>query len=227
MVGVFDSGAGGLTAISELRRIMPSVDVCFFADRKNAPYGTKSQAELICLAERDILKLYNAGCERILMACCTASTVFPLLPKPMQNIACQIISPTAKEAARVTKNGNIGVIATEATVASGAFRRELTALGSVREVIELPTQKLVTLIECGVTDKCIKESEITKLSKILEPIKNSDIDTLILGCTHFPHLEKEIGKLLPGIQLVSSSREGAKEISKYILPHGTGRTVYL
>lgn len=227
MIGVFDSGAGGLTAISELRRIMPNIDICFFADRKNAPYGTKSQPELLRLVERDIRKLCNAGCERVLIACCTASTVFSLLPKDMQNIAHPIISPTVKEAARVTKNGKIGVIATEATVTSGAFRRELSALGGVREVFELPTQKLVTLVECGVTDENIKASESAKLSRILTPIKNSDIDTLILGCTHFPHLEKEIGRILPSVRLISSSREGAKEISKYILPCGTGKTVYL
>ena len=226
MIGVFDSGAGGLTAISELRHLMPSADICFFADRKNAPYGTKSRRELIKLVEGDILKLYRKGADRILMACCTASTVYEYLPQEMKRIALPIIEPAAREAARVTACGKIGVIATEATAASGAFSKALSKFPTVKEVYELPLQRLVTMVEGGAVDGNLQSHERDELSRLLAPLRNK-IDTLILGCTHFPHLEREIGGCLSGVRLVSSSREGAREISKITKNTGKGKTVFL
>ena len=227
MIGIFDSGAGGITAIKELRSRFPSVDICFFADRKNAPYGTKTKKELIKLVKADILKLYRAGADRILMACCTASTVYEELPQKMRDIALPIIEPTAREAARISKNGNIGVIATEATVAAGAFTKALSAFPNVKEVHELPLQRLVALVESGAVDGRITSRERDELSTLIKPIKEYKIDTLVLGCTHFPHLEREISGCLPGVRLVSSSREGAREIIKQSNNKGKGKTVFL
>ena len=226
MIGVFDSGAGGLTAISELRRIMPSVDICFLKDTKNAPYGTKSHSELIKLVERDILRLYRSGADKILMACCTASTVYEDLPLEMQKISMPIIEPAAREAARISAYGKIGVIATEATVACGAFSKALAKYDTVKEVRELPLQILVAMVEEGAVDGKLDRGKRDELSRLLSPIKNK-IDTLILGCTHFPHLEREIGGCLPGVRLVSASREGAKEISRLAKNKGKGKTVFL
>ena len=227
MIGVFDSGVGGLTAITEIRRIAPTADVCFFADVKNAPYGTKSQEELLRLVKADVTKLRFFGAERILMACCTASTVHRYLPPEMRAIAEPIILPTARKAAGVTKSGIVGVIATEATVASGAFTKELSRFQNVKKTYELPLQRLVTLVEGGARDKKITASEKDELYKMLLPIREIEVDTLILGCTHFPHLEEEIGSLLPDVKLVSSSREGAIEILKTTSSQGTGKTFYI
>lgn len=226
MIGVFDSGAGGLTAISELRRLMPSADICFLRDGKNAPYGTKTKRELIRLVERDILNLCRNGADRILMACCTASTVYEELPSEMKDVALPIIEPTAKEAARITTCGKIGVIATEATVDSGAFTNALSKFEEIKDVYELPLQRLVAMIENGAVDGRLKSSEREELARLLSPMKNK-IDTLILGCTHFPHLEREISGCLPGVRLVSSSREGAKEIYRLTKNEGKGKTVFL
>lgn len=227
MIGVFDSGAGGLTAIAELRKINPSVDVCFLADYKNAPYGTKKQSDLVYLVKNDILRLQAAGADKILMACCTASTIHRLLPPYMKPLTLPIISPTAKEAARVTKNGRIGVIATLATVHSGEFTKELLKHKNVKSVIELPTQELVSFVECGASDRHISQADRANIYNILKLLRLSGIDTLILGCTHFAHLEREIGCCLPGVRLVNSSREGAKEIIKEMNSYGKGKTVYL
>ena len=227
MIGVFDSGIGGLTAVAEIRKVAPNADVCFFADKKNAPYGTKSPDELIALVKADIKKLRLFGADRILMACCTASTVHRYLPRTMRDIAEPIILPTAREAAKVTSCGRVGVIATEATVASGAFSRELSRFTSVKEVFELPLQGLVSLVESGACDKSITQAEKDELCRMLLPIRERKLDTLILGCTHFPHLEGTIGALLPGLKLISSSREGAKEILKTTSPRGTGKTFYI
>jgi glutamate racemase len=226
MIGVFDSGAGGLTAIFELRRLMPSADICFFKDTKNSPYGTKSHRELIRLVERDILKLCRNGADKILMACCTASTVYDDLPLEIQKISLPIIEPTAREAARVSTYGKIGVIATEATVSSGAFSKALAKYPTVKEVSELALQRLVAMVEEGAADGKLRSRERDELSRLLKPMKNK-IDTLILGCTHFPHLEREISGCLPGVKLVSSSREGAREISRLAKNKGTGKTVFL
>lgn len=227
MIGVFDSGRGGITAVRELRSLLPREDICFFADRKNCPYGTKSPSTITKLVTRDIEILRSLGADKILIACCTASTVFPLLPNDLQKNTYPIIAPTASAAARVTKNGKIGVIATEATVASGAFRRELMPLDRVREVTELATQNLVFLVESGASDGRLTDTERRELYLTLEPLKKQEIDTLILGCTHFPHLENEIKKALPGVSIISSSREGAAKIANGISECGRGRTVYL
>lgn len=227
MIGVFDSGRGGITAVRELRSLLPREDIYFFADRKNCPYGTKSPAALTKLVTRDIELLRSLGADKILIACCTASTVFPLLPADLQRNAYPIIAPTAKAAARVTKNGKIGVLATEATVRSGAFRRELIRFAEVSQVTEIAAQNLVFLVEGGASDTNITDTERQELYKTLEPFKKQETDTVILGCTHFPHLEKEIKKALPDVNIVSSSREGAMKIASGMSAGGRGRTVYL
>ena len=227
MIGVFDSGAGGLTAITELRRLTPSVDICFLADKKNAPYGTKSKDELIRLVCADITRLRRAGADEILMACCTASTIYDALPNKMRAIARPIIRPTAKEAARITYNGKIGVIATETTVASSAFSKELTKYPSVKEVHEVSTQRLVSLVECGAIDGKVTSRERDELYRLVRPMREYGIDTLILGCTHFSHLEREISGCLPGVRLVSASREGAREIVRSNKNTGTGKMIFL
>ncbi len=223
MIGIFDSGVGGYTALSEIRRLAPRADLIYLADTKNAPYGTKSEDELVSLVCRDIDLLANSGAEKILIACCTASTVYPLLDKSRQSISVPIISPAARRASRVTKNGRIGVIATERTVLSHAFSK---ALGSC-EVFEAPAQKLVSLIEAGERDGRMSNKTKSYLKDLLFPLSEKGIDTLILGCTHFPHLEKEINKILPKVRTVSPSREGARELLSVYKGRGNGKITYL
>lgn len=229
MVGIFDSGAGGLTALSEMRKLSPTVDVCFFADYKNAPYGTKSRRELVRLVSEDILKLQAAGAEKILMACCTASTVYKYLSEEARAVALPIIEPTAIKAVQTTKNGVIGVIGTNATVSSREFSKSLLSHREVRSVFELPTQNLVSAVESGICDGSITEGQREALFSTLLPLRKKGIDTLILGCTHFAKLEREIGGCLPGVSIINSSREGAKEMLKIYSPqkNGCGKTVYL
>ena len=227
MIGVFDSGAGGLTALREIKKLNPCADICFFADYQNAPYGTKRKSELIRLVSADILKLRSAGAERVLMACCTASTVYKYLPKEMRDIALPIIEITAHEAALRTKNGRIGVIATRTTASSKEFTRALLSHKEVRHVFELETQSLVGAVESGVCDGNVTSRDRDMLFRILTPIRQKGIDTLILGCTHFARLEREISGCLPAVSVISSSREGAKEILKGYSLYGRGETIYL
>ena len=125
MIGILDSGAGGLFALAELRRLSPDADIAFFADVKNAPYGNKTRELLTELVRNGIDRLEAFGCDRILMACCTASTVHGLLPRRQKALSVPIISPTAREAVSISKNKKIGVLSTEATRKSRAFVDEI------------------------------------------------------------------------------------------------------
>lgn len=227
MIGVFDSGKGGLFAVREIRRLSGTADVCFLADTKNAPYGTKSREELIPLVSRDIERLTEKGASPILMACCTASTVYPYLSEKERALAIPIIEPTARAALGLSPK-RIGVIATERTVRSRAFSRELFGLGFSGEVFELQTQALVSMVEGGASDGNITDGDREKISEALSPMMDFRPDVLILGCTHFSHIEREISALLCSVPTVSSAREGALEVLRRA-PHlfGEGRTVYL
>ncbi len=214
MIGVFDSGVGGLTVLGELRALMPSEDICFLADTKNAPYGTKTKKELIHLVKNDISRLQSLGANRILMACCTASTVYDALSPEEQMLCTPIIEPTAKQAAKVTKSGRIGVLATARTVESHRFSSAIHALIPDANVIEIPAGDLVTLAEKGECDGYASSTARHKIQKIIEPFRHYNIDTLILGCTHFPLFYNTISDTLDDVTLVSCSREGAHALSK-------------
>ena len=226
MIGVFDSGVGGLTAIKELRRLLPKTDIYFFADRKNAPYGTKSLNEVLNLARADIKILKAFGVQKILIACCTASAVYPLFDEDEKKLCVPLIEPAAKRALDITKNGRIGVIATERTVKEKAFSKSISSLSGSAEVFETPTQSFVDLIESGARDGRLTDHERLKIASELMPLRDKSIDTLILGCTHFPHIEAEIQNLL-GVATVNPALEGALEIAKLAPISENGRTVYL
>ena len=226
MIGIFDSGEGGRNALYEIRKRAPWIDVCYLADRKNAPYGTKSRDELVELVSRDVERLLSFGASKILMACCTASTVHPLLEKRLRSASIPIISPTAHEAARLTKNGKVGVIATAATVNSGAFREELLSCG-IKEVVEVKAQPLVEIVEKSLLYGNGGQDSARMIRDILRPIKEFGADALILGCTHFCRLKNIISGALPGVEMISSSRAGAIEVLKNAPCRGRGQTVYM
>lgn len=227
MIGIFDSGAGGLITLKELRLLAPFADICFFADREHAPYGTKTQDELTKLVKNDVQILRSAGADEILIACCTASTVFGTLSQRDKEICTPIILPTVKSALRATKNGRIGVIATNATVCSGIFSKYAREISPYAQIKEYAAQPLVSLIESGVKDGACDGSSLGIIERILNAAPFSDIDTLILGCTHFPHIEGIISSFFGNIRIISSAREGAKEIFKKANINGSGRTVFV
>ncbi len=228
MIGIFDSGVGGLTALAEVRRLMPEADILYLADRENAPYGTKSEEDILDCTKRCIARLRAEGADKILIACCTASTLYPRLDPEEQMISVPIILPAARAAIKTTKKGRIGVIATRATVRSRAFSRAISAEGFGCKVAECEAQALVGMIEAGARSGIpLSDGDSAALLRILLPIRSFGADTLVLGCTHFPHLSEHISELLPETTLVNPSREGALEIAKSADAAGSGRTVYL
>ena len=208
MIGVFDSGVGGLAALAVLRRLMPRENAVYLADRKNLPYGEKSEGELIALVSRDIERLVELGCRRVLIACCTASTVYERLPKSYKEISVPIVKEVAKEAKKLTRLGSIAVICTKHTAASHAFRNELLGV----TVTELDTGELVDMIDLGLSDAAVTAADEARIKEIISPILEVGADTLILGCTHFPAIKNTVGKIAGeyGIEhIVDSAKTGA------------------
>ena len=227
MIGVFDSGVGGMTALAELRRLLPSADITYLADRENAPYGTKSEDKILECAENCIGRLRDVGAEKILIACCTASTLYPRMSAEAKSISIPIISPAADAAAEASENGRIAVIATSATVRSRAFTREIR-LRREAKMLELSAQPLVAMVEGGARDGIPLKSEDERvLEEIIAPIRAFGADTLVLGCTHFSHLGEHISSRLDGVRLISPSHEGARKIAKTAENRGDGRTVFI
>lgn len=213
MIGVLDSGRGGLVAYKELRRLMPRVDITYLADRKNAPYGNKTPGEILRLTECGIRRLGDMGCEMVLIACCTASSLHDLLPEELRNISIPIITPTAR---LCRDSRSVLVIATEHTVRSGAFSKEIKRF-STASVREIPMQPLVDLIEWG-QDTKDAVSEIVKMC--------DGCDTLILGCTHFSHLYDDLRARLPEVKILSPAHIGANEVRKIKISRGCGLDRY-
>lgn len=227
MIGVFDSGEGGLCAVDEIKRLCPECDIIFHADKENAPYGTKTKSELIKLVKRDIKILRDGGADKILIACCTASTVYPMLSDVEREICLPIIKPTAILAAEATKRKRVGIICTAATAKSGCFECEITKINSKIQTKALPLGELVTLVEDGASDTSHTVRDAVKIKKMLEPIKDFNPDVLILGCTHFSRVGKIISQALPGVKLIDSAKTGAREILARHGHGGTGKFIYV
>ena len=233
MIGVFDSGVGGLAAYRELRRRLPRADIIYLADREHAPYGTKSEEELIPLVSSVVKKLRQRGADRILVACCTASTVYPKLDAEDRAVCLPIIGC----AAECFRGQRAGVIATEATVRSHAFAEQVRRLSPDAHVTEIAASELVTLVEKGARDGALDSAVEDILDKVTKELKKAEIDSLFLGCTHFSHLSAELSKRLPGVRIIDTARIGAERLALTYLNSkdnksrrdisGLGRTIYM
>ncbi len=225
MIGIFDSGVGGLCAYWQVRRMLPTEDIIYLADRKNAPYGTKTKDEILSFTRKNIKILKNMGARAVLIACCSASSIHHLLDADERRLSTPIIAPAAEAAARHGRS--IAVIATRHTVRQSAFGNAIGAISDAT-VTELAEQELVSLVEKGNRDGRIDTRCRKYLSDMAERIALTGADTLILGCTHFSHLEGEIGRLLPGVRIISPARVGATKMVRGLTPcREAGRVTYM
>lgn len=221
MTGIFDSGVGGLSSARELSLLLPREDIIYLADRENAPYGTKTKEELLRLVGRDIKRLRELGADVILAACCTASTIHPLLTEEEQAICIPIIEPTARRAADFNK---ITVISTLHTRNSHAFRDAILARNGMARVDEFAMQELVREVECGSRDGRISKECEQLIERFLCEQLPKDSEALILGCTHFSHLLGEFKKRLGNIEIIDPAKLGALEVAELIKrKRGKGR----
>jgi glutamate racemase len=209
-IGVFDSGVGGLTVVKELTREMPNEDIVYFGDTARVPYGTKSASTIQKFSIQNVLFLLKRNVKLIIIACNTSSAIgLPFLSKYFSIPIIGVIKPGAKAAVRSTRNGRIGVIGTSATVLSGAYDKEIKALNSGIKVYSGSCPLFVPLAEEGWANDGIVD---VVARKYLAAFKGRNIDTLIMGCTHYPLLRSSIRRVMgKGVKLIDSAEETAKE----------------
>ena len=209
-VGIFDSGIGGLTVLRAVRRLIPREDIVYFGDTARVPYGTKSKETIAKFSVDNVKFLQGFDVKLVIVACNTASSLaLESLKDKFGLPIIGVIEPGARRAVEVTKSGRIGVIGTKATIGSGAYEIWLKHMSPSLKVYSQACPLFVPLVEEGWLDGEI----VTKVARTyLEPLKSFKIDTLILGCTHYPLLSGVIQKIMgPRVKLVNSGEETAKE----------------
>jgi glutamate racemase len=214
LIGVFDSGVGGLSILDEALRQLPQHDYIYLADSANAPYGEKS-SEWIAARSLILCKyLASKGCDAIVVACNTATAEAIAQIRTELSIPIIGVEPGIKPAAMQSQNGIVGVLATEATLKSDKFNALLATLPDHCRFIKQAGAGLVPLIEAGKADS---EETLDLLGKHLEPILDAGSDTLVLGCTHYPFLRKSIRKLLGDtITLIDTSDAVVKQLKRQL-----------
>jgi glutamate racemase len=207
-IGVFDSGIGGLTVAAALKKHLPSETIFYIGDTARVPYGGKSRktVERYSIEVGGLLLAEQA--KMIVVACNTASALAVPRMKELFKVPVQgVVTPGAEAALRATRNGRIGVIGTRATIASGAYERAIHALDARAKVFSDPCPLLVPLIEEGMFDDPITDQIIRRY---LAPLLAEDIDTLVLGCTHYPLAQEAIARVAgDAISLVDSAENCA------------------
>lgn len=219
-IGVFDSGIGGLTAVKELSRLLPNEDIIYLGDTARVPYGTKSRDTIAKYAYEDANFLRSKGVKMIIAACGTVSSVMADDGEFTKGLYTGVIEPTVWEATKKTKNKKIGVIGTLATIRSQSYEKMIKRYLTDGEVFTKACPMFVPLVENGYIKKdCAPAVEIAR--EYLLPLKEAGIDTLILGCTHYPLLEDIISDIMgEGVTLISSGGEAGKYSAKLLSKNG-------
>lgn len=210
-IGVFDSGVGGLTVAREIMRQIPGERIVYFGDTARVPYGTKSQNTVIRFSRQIVRFLKTQNVKAIVIACNTASALaLDTIEKELDIPIIGVIHAGARTAAASTKNGKIGVIATQATIRSGIYPEEIKQLNPKAEVIGKPCPLFVPLVEEGMFHDSVTD-EIA--SRYLSVLKEKFIDTLVMGCTHYPLLRSTFRRVMgEDVTLVNPAYETANEL---------------
>ncbi len=214
-IAVFDSGLGGLTAVRELFSVLPRENIVYFGDTARVPYGTRSVDLIRRFARQDLEFLLQYEPKAVLVACGTMSAVALEDLRTMTDVpVIGVVSPAAQAAAKATRNGKIGILGTAATIQSGAYEAEIRSLRPV-EVISRSCPLFVPLVENGyVGRESIAYSVALDYTALL---REAGVDTVILGCTHYPLLRPLLGEIFgENVVLVDSGREGALELANVL-----------
>ncbi len=216
MIGIFDSGVGGLTVVKEIFRHLPEYQIIYFGDTARLPYGTKGDDFVRKYSAKITDWLLKKGAKIIVVACHTSSAwASESLKKQFAGIPIfEMINPGVKEAVKITKNKKIGIIGTPGTIKSGAWEKKLLELEPNLKIYSKSCPLFVPLVEEGWVDKKITK-EVAK--KYLKDFKNKKIDTLILACTHYPILEKIIKETVDGkVKIVNPAESLARELKLFL-----------
>ena len=228
-VGIFDSGFGGLTALSEFRKLMPDENIIFLGDNGHAPYGGRTKQELHRLAGQNVDFLYSFGVKAILAACGTVSINAPNVLENAPVRTFNVLRPAVEYIQRLEDAAPLGIIATEASIRSGGFEKALREAGVKRKIISVPCPELVPLIEAGADSADPKVLEA--VAGYLTPLKEAKISALLLGCTHYGIIEPVIRAFMgENVDIISAAKLGAAALAEYLsenqLTGGTGRTSF-
>lgn len=214
-IGVFDSGVGGLTVVREIIRQIPNEKIIYFGDTARVPYGSKSQETVTRYSEQIVRFLKTFQVKTIVVACNTASAyALDTLEKDIDIPIVDVIKPGAKMATEVTRNGRIGVIATEATISSQMYTKYITNLNRSVTIYEKACPLFVPLVEEGLWEDPVTD-EIVR--RYLTELIDIDIDTLILGCTHYPLIRSTLRRIIGDkVTLVNPAYETAIELRQLL-----------
>ncbi len=216
-IGVFDSGLGGLTCAKELLKLVPDENIIYLGDTARMPYGVNTKETIIQYTNDDVDFLQRKGVKMLVVACGTMSSNAP--PATIKNLNVpyiDVISPTISRAVKATKNKKIGIIATPATIKSGSFASRLKMYDKDIQTISNGCPQLVTLVQDGYIEE---DNFITNsvCKEYLAPIKEFGVDTLILGCTHFPIISKIIQNIMgDDVTLINAGLETALEVKRIL-----------
>jgi glutamate racemase len=217
-IGIFDSGIGGLTVVSQIEAYLPREHIVYFGDTARVPYGTKSKETITKFSVENVEFLIRHHVKIVVVACNTASSLsLDLLKRCFKVPIIGVIRPGARRAASLTSNNRVGVIGTKATIGSGAYQRELRNAKSGITVFSQACPLFVPLVEEGWLDGKVT-FEVAR--HYLGGLKGRGIDTLILGCTHYPLLKGVIRDVMgKGVTLVDSAEEVAMEVDRILDAH--------
>ncbi len=218
-IGVFDSGVGGLTVAREIMRQLPNERIVYFGDTARVPYGSKSKETVMKYSRQIVNFLMTQQVKAIVVACNTASAyALDELEHEVDVPIIGVVRPGAKAAIEATKNGKIGVIATEATINSGIYNRYIQQNDRSIKIMGKACPLFVPLVEEGLWEDPVTD-EIAR--RYLTELIDSDIDTLILGCTHYPMIRSTVGRIMgKQVTLVNPAYETARELKEMLLEKG-------
>ncbi len=207
-IGIFDSGLGGLTCVKKVLELLPGEDIIYFGDTGRVPYGSRSAETIIKYVRQNIRFLKEFDIKFIIIACGTASSAaLPMIQHEVDIPVIGVLEPTCERAATSTKNGKIGVLGTQGTIRSGKYPEVLKNLNRDLEIFSQPCPMFVPLVENGYLD-----SPATRLfaEEYLAPFQKEKVDTVILGCTHYPLLKPVIQEVMgPSVTLIDAGAETA------------------
>lgn len=225
-IGVFDSGYGGLTVLSEFQKLLPQYDYCYLGDNSRAPYGSRSFDIVYQFTKEAVLELFERGCNLVILACNTASAkaLRTIQQKDLPQLAPEkrvlgVIRPTAEVIGEITKTRHIGILGTQGTIQSNSYVIEINKLHPDIKIVSEACPMWVPLVENLEHNKPGADYFVKQhLDRVFE--KDNEIDTLILGCTHYPLLIDKIKEYIPSnVQLVSQGGYVAKSLQDYLRRH--------
>jgi glutamate racemase len=218
-IGIFDSGIGGLTVASEIHRVLPNEQLFYFGDTARCPYGDRPEEEVVEFSIEICDFLYNQGVKMLVVACNTVTAAaLPVLESRYDVPVIGVVNPGARAAAKQSNAHRIGVIGTSVTIGSSAYEHAIKQHAPTAQVYSLACPAFVPMVERGEWSGNQVE---TMVKSSLLPLLATDIDTLILGCTHYPHLQGAIQSVMGShVRLISSASETAIEVREELIHAG-------